>query len=324
MKRRAFLLFAAGFGVTTASDVTLAAPDNPRIGFIGLGMRQSNQHLLDALRDGLRGLGWTDGSIAILDRWAEDQGERLPSIASELIGSGVDILVTAGTLATLATTKTTNSLPIVFVGVGDPQARGIVDSLAHPVGNATGLSLHSSSLIGERFSLLRELLPGLRRIAAIIRNEPGLEQSLQDIRGNAHQMGIELVVFGVATGETVKRAFMHLPNDRCDAIYVASGPLGPAKRSEIIELAAQVHLPAVYPFRIFTDNRGLMSYAVEEQELFRRAALFVDKILKGSKPGDLPVEEPTKFELVINLKTAKALGLTVPGSILQRADEIIE
>jgi ABC-type uncharacterized transport system substrate-binding protein len=205
VKRRAFLLLAAGVGAATAWDAALAAHDTPRIGFIGIGMRQSNQHLLDPLRDGLRALGWSDGSLTIVDRWAEDQGERLPSIASELIGSGVDILMTAGTLATLATTRTTNSFPIVFVGVGDPRAQGILDNLAHPGGNVTGLSLHSSSLIGQRFSLLRELLPDLRRLAAIVRNEPGIEQTIQDIRSNAQRMGIELVEFEVTTGETLKR-----------------------------------------------------------------------------------------------------------------------
>jgi putative ABC transport system substrate-binding protein len=324
MKRRTLFLFAAGVGAATAWDAVLAASDNPRVGFIGIGARQPNQHLLGALRDGLQALGWSEASITLLDRWAEGHGERLPGIASELIGSGVDILVTAGTSATLATTKATTALPIVFVAVGDPRALGIVESLPRPGGNVTGLSLRSSRLIATRLNLLRELLPVLRRLAVIVRNEPGLEQTLQNIRSNAHGMGIDLMEFEVATGATLKRAFMHLQNDRCDAIYVAAGPLGPAKRADIIELAAQAHLPAIYSYRIFADNRGLMSYAVDERELFRRAATIVDKILKGAKPGDLPVEEPTKFELVINLQTAKALGLTVPQSLLQRADEVIE
>jgi putative ABC transport system substrate-binding protein len=147
---------------------------------------------------------------------------------------------------------------------------------------------------------------------------------MDDIRSSAHNAGIELVEFEVGSGESLKRAFMHLENDRCDAIYMASGPLGPAKRTQIIELAAQARLPAIYPFRIFADNGGLMSYAVDERELFRGAAMFVDKILKGAQPGELPVQEPTKFELVINLQSAKALGLTVPPSLLAQADEVIE
>jgi putative ABC transport system substrate-binding protein len=324
VRRRTIVLLAAGVGAATAWGSAFAGADNPRVGFIGIGTRESNQHLLAAFRDGLRALEWTADSITVLDRWAEEQGERLPGIASELIDSRVDILVTIGTLATLATTRTTNSLPIIFVGVGNPHALRLMDSLAHPGGNVTGLSRHSTSLIGERFRLLRELIPGLRRVAVIVRSEPGLEQTLEDIRSNPHRMGIELVEFEVTTGETLKRAFMHLQNDRCGAIYVASGPLGPAKRAQIIEFAAQTHLPAIYSFRIFTDNRGLMSYAADDGDLFRRAATFVDKVLKGAQPGDLPVEEPTKFELVINLQTAKALGLTVPPSLLAQANEVIK
>jgi putative tryptophan/tyrosine transport system substrate-binding protein len=322
--RRRTIVFAAGVAAATAWGSAFALADNPRVGFIGTGTRQSNQHLLAAFRDGLRALGRADASITVLDRWAEEQGERLPGIASELIGSGVDILVTIGTLATLATARTTKSLPIIFVGVGDPRVLSVIDSLAHPGGNVTGLSLHSSSLTGKRLSLLRELLSDLRRVAVIIRSEPSLEGTIDDIRSSAQNAGIELVEFEVATGESLKRAFMHLENDRCDAIYMASGPLGPAKRTQIIELAAQARLPAIYPFRIFADNGGLMAYAVDERELFRRAATFVDKILSGAQPRELPVEEPTKFELVINLQSAKALGLTVPPSLLARADEVIE
>jgi len=324
VRRRTIVLLAAGVGAATAWGSAFAAADNPRVGFIGIGTRQSNQHLLAAFRGGLRALGWTDGSITVLDRWAEDQGERLPGIASELIGSPVDILVTIGTSATLATTKATKSLPIIFVGVGDPRVLGVIDSLAHPGGNVTGLSLSSSSLTAKRLSLLRELLPGLRRLAVIIRSEPSLEGTLEDIRSNSRNAGIELVEFEVATGESLNRAFMHLQNDRCEAIYMASGPLGPAKRIQIIQLAAQARLPAIYPFRIFTDDGGLMSYAVDESELFRRAATFGDKILRGARPGDLPVEEPTRFELVINLRTAEALPLTVPPSLLGQADEVIK
>jgi len=320
MRRRELV---ALLGAATAGASPLAAAGIQRIGLTGLGTRQSNQPLLDALRDGLGALGWSGGSITIVDRWAE-QGERLPDIASELIGSGVDVLVTAGTLATRSATRVTTSLPIVFVGVGDPLTLGVVGTLDHPGGNVTGLSLSSATLTGNRLSLLRELLPGLQRLGVIVRSEPGLERTLEDIRSNAHRMGIELFEFETTTGQALRLAFMHLQNDRCEAIYVASGPLGPAKRTEIIELAAQAHLPAIYPFRIFADNHGLMSYAVDERELFRRAATFVDKILKGAKPGDLPVEEPTKFELVINLQTAKVLGLTVPPSLLYRADEVIE
>jgi putative ABC transport system substrate-binding protein len=319
MRRRTFVLLAAGLA---AWEPLLAASNNPRIGLIGVGAQQANQRLVDALRDGLRTLGWNDGAMTLIERWAEEHGERLPSIASELISSGVDILITVGSTATLAATRATTSLPIVVVGVGNPLALGVVTSLAHPGGNVTGLTLSSTTLVHRRFSLLRELLPDLRRLAVIVRHEPGLEQTLEDIRSRAGRMGIELVAFETTTGQSLQFAFMHLRNDHCDALYVASGPLGPAKRTEIIDFAAQSHLPGIYSYRIFADNGGLMSYAVDDKDLFRRAATFVDKILKGAKPADLPVEEPTKFELVVNLKTAKALGLTVPQSILAQANEV--
>ena len=323
MRRRDFLLLAAG--AATAWNPAVAASGNPRIGFIGAGSGVADQRFVDALRDGLRSLGWTDGgNLVLLDRWAEERTERLPGIAKELIGSAVDILVTAGTAATLAATSATATIPIVMVGVGDPVAIGAVDSLAQPGGNATGFSLCSIELIAKRLQLLKELIPSLHRVAIIVRNDPGLEQKLADIRSSADQMGLEHVELEATSGRTLSLAFTRLRNDRCDAIYVASGPLGPAKRSQIIALAAEFRIPVIYSFRIFSVAGGLMSFATDDNDLFRRAATFVDKILKGANPADLPIQQPAKFELVINLKTAKALGLTIPPSIRGRADEVIE
>jgi putative ABC transport system substrate-binding protein len=215
-------------------------------------------------------------------------------------------------------------MPIVLVGIGDPVGLGIVNSLARPGGNVTGLSLSSIELSVKRLQLLQELNPGLGRVAVIMRNDPGLEQRSLDIRRTANRMGLEVVEFVVTTGRALELAFMWLRSDRCDAIYLASGPLGPAKRATIIALAAESRIPAIYSFRVFAAAGGLMSFAANEDHLFRRAAIFVDTILKGANPADLPVEEPTKFELVINRKTAKALGLVVPQSLLARADEVIE
>jgi putative ABC transport system substrate-binding protein len=323
VRRRDFLLLAAGTAIPW--NPAVAAARTPRIGFIGAGSAVANAGFLDVLRDGLRALGWTDGgNLAVVDRWAEDQPERLPSIAAELVGAGVDILVTVGTLATLAATRATTTIPTVMVGVGDPLAIGIVDSLAHPGGNVTGLSLSSIELIAQRLRLLRDLVPGLGRVAIIVRDDPGLEQKLADIRGSASQMGLDLVELEATSGSALGLAFMHLQNDRCGAIYVASGPLGPAKRTQLIALAAESRLPAIYSFRIFAVDGGLMSLAPDDNDLLLRAATFVDKILKGANPADLPIQQPTKFELAINLKTAKALGLTIPQSILARADEMIE
>jgi putative ABC transport system substrate-binding protein len=297
----------------------------PRIGFIQTGSREENQSLLDAFHGGLSALGWTDGSnIAILDRWADDRTERLPGIVKELIGAGVDILVTAGTAATLAAKRTSVTLPIVLVGVDSPAALRVVDSLAHPGGNVTGLSLTSSELIAKRLQLLREVVLGLHRLAVIVREDPGLEQKLQDIRSNAERMGIAALMLGATTGSALELAFARLRGERCEAVYVASGPLGPAKRATIISLAAQAGLPAIYSFRVFCVDGGLMSFAADYGDLFRRAAGFVDKILRGANPADLPVEPPHKFDLTVNLKTAKTLGLEIPPTILAGADKVIE
>jgi putative ABC transport system substrate-binding protein len=322
VKRRDFLRLAACMAITWKPA---AAASIPRIGVIGPGPGAASRSALDALRDGLRALGWTDGAnLVLLDRWADERAERLPGIARELVGAPVDILVTAGTLATLAATSATATIPIVMVGVGDPVAIGVVNSLARPGGNATGLSLSSPELIAWRLRLLRELLPVLRRVAVIVRNDPGLEQKLLDIRYAAEQMGIEIVELEANSGRALAFAFTRLRNDRCDAIYVASGPLGPAKRAEIIALAEEARLPVIYSFSLFALAGGLMSFATDDSDLFRRAATFVDRILKGAKPAGLPVEPPTKFELVINLKAARALKLAVPTSLLARANQVIQ
>ncbi len=314
---------AAGTALTRSPAA--AETDTPRIGFIQVGSRQDNQGLLDAFRENLAALGWTDGSnIVILDRSAEEHTEQLPGIVKELIGSGVAVLVTGGTPATLAAKRASATIPIILVGVDDPVALGVVASLAQPRGNVTGLCLTSSEVIATRMQLLQELVPRLRRVAVIVRADPGIEQKLQDIRTNAAQMKIEPLMLQATTGTALELAFARLRSERCEAVYVASGPLGPAKRAQLIALAADARLPAIYSFRVFPLAGGLMSFSADYGDLFRRAAGYVDKILKGAKPAELPIEQPTKFELVINLNTAKALGLTIPPSILARADEVIE
>ena len=323
MRRRDLLLLAAGAAMTR--NPALAESNTPRIGFVQVGLRQDNQGHLDAFRENLAALGWTDGSnIAVLDRWAEERAERLPGIVEELIRSGVAILVTAGTPATLAAKRASATIPIVLVGVDDPVALGVVASLAQPRGNVTGLSLSSSEVIAKRFQLLQELVSGLRRVAVIVRGDPGIEQKLQDIRADATQMRIEPLMLQAGTGTALELAFARLRSERCEAVYVASGPLGPAKRAQLIALAANSRLPAIYSFRVFPVDGGLMSFGADYRDLFRRAAGFVDKILKGAKPADLPVEPPRKFDLTINLKTAGGLGLTIPPTLLARADEVIE
>ena len=323
MTRRDFLLLA---GATAMAWKPAAAEVKvPRIGCIQAGSRQESQSVIDAFRANLSAHGWTDGSnIAVLDRWAEEQIEQLPAIVKELIGSDITALVTAGTPATLAAKRASATLPIVFVGVDDPVSLGIVDSLGEPGGNATGLSLTSSEVITERLELLRELVPGMHRLAVIVRDDPGLDQKLQDIRSDAQRKGIEALMLEATTAKALELAFARLRGDRSEAVYVASGPFGPVKRARTIALAAEARLPAMYSFRIFPVEGGLMSFAADYVDLFRRAAGFVDKILKGAKPAAMPVEPPRKFALTVNLKTAKALGLTIPPTMLASADEVIE
>jgi putative tryptophan/tyrosine transport system substrate-binding protein len=321
MKRRDFLLFA---GVTAIAWKPVTA-EITRIGFIQSGSRQENQRLLDAFGENLSALGWTDGNnIAVFDRWAEERADALPAIMKELIGSGVDVLVTAGTPATLAAKRASATLPIILVAVDDPVSLGVAESLGQPGGNATGLCLNSSEVITERLVLLRELVPGLHRLAVIVRHDPGLDQKLQDIRNDAQQKGIEALMREATTGKALELAFARLRSDRCEAIYVASGPLGPAKRARIIALAAESRLPVIYSFGIFPAEGGLMSFAADYGDLFRRAAGFVDRILKGAKPAAVPIEPPRKFNLTVNLSTAKALGLTISSTILASADEVIQ
>jgi putative tryptophan/tyrosine transport system substrate-binding protein len=323
VRRRGFLLLA---GATALAGHPAAAEVKvPRIGFIQAGSRQENQSLLDAFREKLAALGWTGGkNITVLDRWAEERSEQLPAIVNELIGSGATILVTAGTPATLAAKHATASTPTVLVGVDDPVALGLVDSLGRPGGNVTGLSLTSSEVITERLELLRELVPGLHRLAVIVRDDPGIEQKLQDIRSDAQRKGIEALMLETTTAKALGLAFARLSADRCEAIYVASGPFGPVKRARLIALAAESRLPAIYSFRIFPLEGGLMSFAADYGDLFRRAAGFVDRILKGAQPAAMPVEPPRKFDLTVNLNTAKALDLKIPPAMLAAADKVIE
>src|SRR6516162_9981937 len=321
--RRRDLLLLAGVAAIAWKPVTAEA-EIARIGFIQPGLRQENQRLLDAFGDSLSALGWTNGNnIAILDRWAEERTEALPAIVTELIGSGVAVLVTAGTSATLAAKHASGQLPIVLVAVDDPVSVGVVESLGRPGGNVTGLCLTSSEVITERLELLRELVPGLRRLAVIVRHDPGLDQKLQDIRNDAQRKGMEALMLEATTGKALELAFSRLRGDGCEAIYVASGPLGPAKRARIIALAAESRLPAIYSFSIFPADGGLISFAPDYGDLFRRAAGFVNKILKGAKPAVVPVEPPRKFDLTVNLNTARALGLMIPPTILAGADEVI-
>jgi ABC-type uncharacterized transport system substrate-binding protein len=299
-----------------------------RIGFLTLNLAP-NRHLQGAFLQGLHDLGYVEGRNLVIEyRDAEGKPERLPALAAELAALKVDVIVaTGGTLAALAAKQATRTLPIVFTAVADPVTSGLVTSLARPGGNVTGLSILASELVGKCLEQLKQAVPGVSRVAVLWQPGGVPERTDKDILRGAEVAARALGVrpqFVEARGPAdFDRAFSDMTRARAGALPVVQSVMFNTERRRLVDLAAKTRLPAVYPWREFVDAGGLMAYGANVADLFRRAATYVDKILKGAKPADLPVEQPTKFEFVINLKTAKALGLTIPQSLLQRADEVI-
>ena len=326
--RRTFL---AGTGA-----VLLAAPlaaetqhagTMPRLGFLEAGSRSVNQHFADAFRQGLRELGYTEGqNIRIEERWADGRPERFPGLVTDLLALKMDVIVAASNLAAMAAKKATTIVPIVFVGVTDPVGAGLVESLARPGGNLTGLSVaFEEGFAGKWVELLKDAVPRASRVAVLFdQASETRERSLRDMETAATALRVRLYEIGVREASEFDAAFATMARDGAGGLVVWTSPLTLRYRARIVQLAATRHLPAMYGFGEFARVGGLMAYGPSVREMFRRAAGYVEKILKGAKPGDLPVEQPTKFELVINLKTAKALGLTIPPSLLARADQVIE
>jgi len=269
-------------------------------------------------------LGWIEGrTVAIEYRWAEGRSERYAEIAVEFVRLKVDVIVTSGS-ATLAAKQATAVIPIVFASAPDPLGLGLVASLARPGGNVTGLSSQFTDLAGKRLEFLREVLPGLRRLAIMANVDyPAAVQQMDDVAATARALGLAVETLKIQRGEDIAAAFDTLKG-RADALYVVSDPIVNANRLRINTLALGARLPTMHSLREYVEAGGLMSYGPNFPDLWRRTADFVDKILSGMKPTDTPVEQPTKFDLVINLITAKALGLTVPPMLLARADEVIE
>jgi putative ABC transport system substrate-binding protein len=273
----------------------------------------------------LRELGWLEGrTVAIEYRWAEGRNERAAEIAAEFVRLKVDVIVTQGTPSVIAAKQATSVIPIVFAAVGDPVGSGLVASLSRPGGNVTGLSTQQTDTASKRIELFREMVPGLRRLA-IIGNvgNPAVELELSEVRSTARALGLEATAFELRRAEDIARAFDALKG-RADALYVCGDPLVFTNRIRVNTLAQGARLPTMYFLGEYVEAGGLMSYGPSVPDLYRRTADFVDKILRGAKPGDIPVEQPTKFDLIINLTTAKALGLTIPETFLLRADEVIE
>jgi putative ABC transport system substrate-binding protein len=325
MRRRAFIALLGGAAV--AWPLAARAQQGaklPTIGFMGTTTPSVWQPWTAAFVQRLRELGWIEGrTLAIEYRWAEGRADRSAELAAELARLKVDVIVTGGNAA-LAAKQASSAVPIVFALVDDPVGMGLVASLARPGGNVTGLAMQTTDLVGKRLSLLREVIPNLRRLAIMANVEyPFAALEMAEAQTAAGTLGLDAAVFEIRRAEDIAPAFEAL-KDRADALYVVGDALVATHRIQINALALTGRLPTTHVVREFAEAGGLMSYGPNLPDLFRRAADYVDKILRGAKPADIPVEQPTKFELVINLKTAKALGLEVPPSLLARADEVIE
>jgi ABC-type uncharacterized transport system substrate-binding protein len=297
----------------------------PTIGFLASGTPSSHSLWVATFAERLSELGWIEGrTVAIEVRWAEGRSDHAAEIAVEFVRLKVDVIVATGTPTTVATKQATAVIPIVFVGPADPVANNLVASLARPGGNITGLSSQQTDTAAKRLELLREFVPGLRRLAILVNVEnPSTVLEMGEVQAAARTLGFEAVTLEIRQAEDIAPAFEALKG-RADALYVPTDLLAITNRIRINTLALGARLPTMYGFREPVAAGGLMSYGVNFPDLFRRAADIVDKILRGAKPADIPVEQPTKFDLVINLTTAKTLGLTIPELFLLRADEVIE
>jgi len=297
-----------------------------RIGFISAASSSAMAARDEAFRQGLRALGYVVGqNITIEYRWADGKNERLPGFAAELVNLKLDVIVTHGVVATRAVKQASTTIPIVIAAADDPLAAGLVPSLARPGGNITGLSIITPDLTGKRLELLKEILPGLTRVAVLWNSgNPISEPELRKTEAAARSLGLQLQSLGVRDPHEFASAFSSMKRERAGALFVLGDAMFFGQRKEIVDLAASNRLPLVAPLREFADAGGLMTYGPNVVDIHRRAATYVDKILKGANPGDLPIEQPMKFDLVINLKTARALGITIPQSLLVRADHHIE
>ena len=325
-RRKLVIALGAGALAWTGAVRAQASPTVRRIGLFSQTSPSVTAPSYEAFRLGLRDLGWVEGkNISIEYRYAEGRHDRLPDLAADLVRLKVDVIVTTATSDALAAQRSTRAIPIVMVAAGDPVANGLVESLARPGGNVTGLSQMISELGGKRLALLKEMVPKLS-LVAVLWNPQSASSTLywKEIQLPARQLGLQLHSLKVRGPDDFDKAFEDATRARAGALVVTGDPVITANLKRIAGLAAKSRLPSIYQSSAFVDAGGLVAYGPDRADLYRRAATYVDKILKGAKPGDLPIEQPTKFELVINLKTAKALGLTIPQSLLLRADEVIQ
>jgi putative ABC transport system substrate-binding protein len=297
----------------------------PHIGVLAGGSASSDSARIEALRQGLREFGYVEGKNVVIEyAYADGKTNRLTELAARLVHLKVEVIVTAGPAATRAAKEATNTIPIVMAQDADPVASGLVASLARPGGSITGLSRLSPELSGKQLELLKETVPTLSQLAVFENStQPGNRQSLNEVELAAGPLGVQLQTLNISGPKDIQTAFRAAGKGRANGLLVLSSPVLFAQRIEVVELAAKNRLPAIYFALEFAEDGGLMSYGPSITDLFRRAAIYVDKILKGARPGELPVEQPTKFELIVNLKAAKKIGLTIPPNVLARADKLL-
>ena len=325
MKRRDFITLLGGGALTWPLAARAQQRGRlPTIGFLGAPTLISGRGWLEAFVQRMHELGWIEGqTIAIEVRWGEGRAERYSALAAEFVRLKVDVIVTSGA-AVVAAKQATSVIPIVFPAAPDPLGSNLVASLARPSGNVTGLSMQQPDLASKRLELLREVVPGLRRLTILANvGYPSAVVEMGEVQAAVRTLGFEATTLEIRRAEEIAPAFEGLGGG-ADALYVCSEPLVNTNRIRVITLALGARLPTMYGYREFVESGGLMSYGPNIPDLFRRAGDYVDKILRGAKPGDLPVQQPTKFDLVFNLTTAKTLGLEVPPTLLARADEVIE
>ena len=298
----------------------------PRIGYLSATSPSANVGRIEGFRRGLRELGYVEGKNVVIEwRPAEGKFDRLPALAAERVRLKVNIIVTGGPASTRAAKEATSTIPIVMAQDNDPVANGFVASLARPGGNITGLATLAPELSGKQVELLTEIFPKLSRVAVFrTSTQPGIAQALKEVELAAKALGVQLQYLDLRGPKDIETAFRAASNGRADAVLVLTSSVATSQRTQIIDLATKNRLPAIYDRAEFVEDGGLMTYSVSSTDLFRRAAIYVDKILKGAKPADLPVEQPVKFEFIINLKAAKQIGLTIPPNVLARADKVIK
>ena len=325
MKRREFIALL-GSAAAALPLAAAAQPKIPRIGFMGNSTAALEANLLDAFREGLRELGYEDGrNIVIEYRWADGKYDHFPVLVAELIAAKVDAIVTAGTPAALAVKNATTTVPLVMVAVGDPIGTGLVPSLARPGGNLTGLSSIAPDLEGKRLQLLREVTPALSHVGIFINSlNPFHVSSMRQAHDAAQTMGIKLRLHDIRKSEDLDDAFAAIRKERPDALLILADRVFLHNRERIVDFANEQRLPNVNAYKELVEVGGLMSYGPSYEDIHKRAAIYVDKIVKGAKPADLPIEQPSKFTFIVNLRAAKTLGVTVPSQLLGLVDQLIE